>query len=248
MSALSGVNVPGELNCRFNKRRSRAMTETVREAKTVAQLVEAVQAAESAAIEVSGKLKGVPSLRLKPGQKLYGATGAAIYFESKSDGVILTTDNSVEGIELHADPERSALYNDTAEKGFGRLTLRRLRMTGCIRLIAAGAATGGHVDARDIHVVEADVRGSEERPAGFGVEVVPGVFTLWNRHTSPNHGISAELLGIAAGRANLPVKGTGVLVGGTIGGGGVSVSILETDRVYSDGGITPFTKPIPLGP
>ena len=189
------------------------MTETVRTATTITELVEAVQAAECATIEVRGRLEGAPSLRLQPGQRLRGAAGAAIRFEPKSDGIILTTNNTVEEIELHTDPKHRALYNDTAAEGFGRLTLRHLRTTGCIRLIAAGAASGGHVDARDLYVIEADVRDSDERSVGFGVEVIPGVFTLWNRHSSPNHRVSAELLGIAAGRAGLPVRGTGVSLG-----------------------------------
>lgn len=211
-------------------------------ATTTAELAEAVQAAENVTIEVRGELEDSASLRLKPGQKLYGAAGAAIRFESGSDGVVLTRDNVVEGIELHVDLERSALCNDTTFEGFGRLTLNHLRVTGCVRLIAAGHAVGGHVDARDVHVVEADARAFDQRPAAFGVEVVPGAFTLWNRHESQDHRVSAELHGIAAGLAGLPVRGTGVLVGGSLKGGGMSISILETGEIHSDGGIAPGTS------
>ena len=217
------------------------MRETVRVATTTAELAEAVQAAENATIEVRGRLEGAPSLRLKPGQKLHGAAGAVIRFESGRDGVILTADNVVEDLELRTDPERNALSNDTTFEGFGRLALSHLRTTGCVRLIATGTAVGGHVDARDIHVVEADARAFDERPAGFGVEVIPGAFTLWNRHVSQDHRVSAELRGIAAGRAGLPVRGSGILVGGTLEGGGMSVSILETGEIHSDGGIAPGT-------
>ena len=213
------------------------MREVARVATTIAELVEAVQAAGNATIEVRGQLEGAPSLRLKAGQKLHGADGAAIRFESGCDGVILTADNVVEDLELRTDPGRNALCNDTAFEGFGRLALRHLRMTGCVRLIAAGAAVGGHVDARDIHVVEADARAFNERPSGFGVEVIPGAFTLWNRHLSQDHRVSAELRGIAAGRAGLPIRGSGILIGGTLEGGGMSVSILETGEIHSDGGI-----------
>ena len=217
------------------------MSDAVYLATTTAELVEAVQAAESGDIQVKGRLEGAPSLRLKPGQKLRGAAGAAIRFEPGCDGVILTADNVVEDVELQTDPENSPLCNDTTFQGFGRLKLRHLRTTGCVRLIAVEAATGGHVEAQDVHVVEADARAFDERPVGFGVEVILGAFTLWNRHVSKSHHVSADLRGIAAGRASLPVRGSGILIGGTLEGGGMSVSILETGKIYSDGGIATGT-------
>ena len=214
---------------------------TVWVATTTAELVEAVQASDNGSIEVRGGLEGVPSLRLKPGQTLRGAAGASLRFAPGGDGVVLTTDNAVEGLELQTDPERCAVCNDTSVEGFGRLRLKHLQTTGCIRLIVDGLADGGHVEARDVHVVEADARGFAERPKGFGVEVIPGAFTLWNRQASQDGRVSAELRGIAAGRAGVPVRGTGVLVGGTLGGGGVTLSLLETGEIHSDGGIAPGT-------
>ena len=217
------------------------MSGTACVATTTSELVEAVRAGQNASIEVRGRLDGAPSLRLKPGQKLRGAAGASIRFEPGRDGVVLTADNVVEDIELRTDPERRALYNDTNAEGFGHLLLRRLRMTGCVRLIANDVAAGGHVEAQDVHVTDADARGFEERPAGFGVEVVPGAFTLWNRQASRDRRVSAELRGIAAGRAGQPVRGSGILVGGTLGGGGMTVSLLETGEIHSDGGIAQGT-------
>lgn len=217
------------------------MRDIVRVATTTAELVEAVQAVENITIEVRGRLEGAPSLLLKPGRKLQGAAGAAIRFESERDGVIVTADNVVEGLELLTDPAYSALCNDTTAEGFGRLVLSHLRTMGGVRLIAAGATLGGRVDARDVHIVEADARAFDERPSGFGVEVIPGAFTLWNRLVSQNQHVSAELRGITVGRAGLPVRGSGILVGGTLEGGGVSVSILETGEIHSDGGIAPGT-------
>lgn len=226
---------------RFDQPGGSSMNGTACVVTTVAELVEAVQAAQNASIEVRGTLEGAPSLRLKPGQKLRGAAGASIRFEPGRDGVVLTTDNVVEEIELQTDPERRAIYNDTSAEGFGRLVLRRLRTAGCVRLIADDAAAGGHVEALDVHVLEADARAFEERPAGFGVEVVPGAFTLWNRQALQDRRVSAVLRGIAAGRAGTPVRGSGILVGGTLGGGGMIVSLLETGEIHSDGGIAPGT-------
>ncbi len=217
------------------------MSKDLRVVTTAAELTDALQTAETATIEVQGRLEGVRSLRLKPGHKLRGTAGALIRFEPECDGVMLTTDNVVETIELQTEPNRRALYNDTTVEGFGRLVLKDLRTTGCIQLIAEGAAVGGHVEAQDIHVVAADARGFEERASGFGVEVVAGALTLWNRQPSTDHRVSAELRGISAGSAELPVRGTGILVGGTLGGGGMTVSLLETGEIHSDGGIAPGT-------
>lgn len=213
------------------------MSGTAHAVTTTAELVEAVQAAQGASITVKGRLEGAPSLRLKPGQTLRGAAGASIRFEPGHDGVVLTADNILEEIELQTDPGRRAICNDTGAEGFGRLVLQRLRTTGCVHLIADDAAVGGHVEALDVHVLEADARAFEERPAGFGVEVVPGAFTLWSRQASQDRRISAVLRGVAAGRAGAPVRGSGVLVGG----GGMIVSLLETGEIHSDGGIAPGT-------
>ena len=217
------------------------MNAMVRVAMTAAGLSEAAQAADNATIEVQGALDHAPSLRLKPGQALRGAPGASIRFVPGQDGVVLTADNSVENIELLADPERCALLNDTNTAGFGRLALSRVRTTGCVRIVADGDATGGHVEVQDMHVMDADASGFENRPSSFGVEVVPGAFTLWNRHASQERRVSAELRAIAAGRAGRPVRGSGVLVGGTRDGGTVSIGVLETGDVLSDGGIAPGT-------
>ena len=217
------------------------MNEIRRLATTTSELVEALQSAENTAIEVRGRLDGAPSLRLKPGQKLSGAPEALVGFASGDDGLIVSSDCSVEHIELRADPDRTAVSNDTDAPGFGRLVLRDLRTTGGVRLIAEKETTGGHVEARDVHVVQADTRAFEDRPAAFGVSVNLGAFTLWNRQGSSDAIVSADLRGIAIGGAQTPVRGTGVLVGGTAGGGRLVVSLLETGAVYSDGGIAAGT-------
>lgn len=208
---------------------------------SVAELDAATRSTDNAEIHVDGRLEGLPSLRLKPGQRLSGGADAHLGFQSGSDGVVLTADNAVEGLSLQTDPDRSAVRNDTDFAGFGRLRLERLRTVGCIRLMADGVAVGGHVEVDDLHVMQADARGFDARPSAFGVEVVPGAFTLWNRHTSSDRVVTAALRGISVGLAGLPVSGTGVLVGGTKDGGKMVASLLETGEVNSDGGITPGT-------
>jgi hypothetical protein len=56
---------------------------------------------------------------------------------------------------LDASPEKRAICNDTAASTLGRIKLRRV-------------------------TIAADARAETERPHGYGVYVLHGVFTLWN--------------------------------------------------------------------
>jgi hypothetical protein len=65
-----------------------------------------------------------------------------------------------------------------------------------------------------LKVLSADVRGRVDRPRGFGVETLQGAFTLWNLQPDAKVDVTAELLDIAAGTAERPVRGSGIFVGG----------------------------------
>ena len=83
---------------------------------------------------------------------------------------------------------------------------------------------------------------SPSAPEGYGVQVVPGAFTLWNRQPDPAITITADLVGLSAGSAGAPVRGSGIFVGGAdFHGGRLLVSRLDTGPVFSDGGIAPGT-------
>jgi hypothetical protein len=87
------------------------------------------------------------------------------------------------------------------------------------------------------------VRGRVDRPRGFGVEALQGAFTLWNRQSDPGAALTAELLDIAAGTRESPVRGSGVFVGGhgnwdgAADGGTVRVSMLRTGEIHTHGAI-----------
>ncbi|WP_428492530.1 hypothetical protein [Rhodopila sp.] len=80
-----------------------------------------------------------------------------------------------------ADPDRYAAFNDTAVEQLGRLVLRDLTITGVVQLLARDRVRGGHVEAHNIDIVAADARSYNHWPKGYGVEVIPGAFTLWNQ-------------------------------------------------------------------
>jgi hypothetical protein len=194
-------------------------------------------------IRVAGSLTGAPTLRLAPGQSLVGEGGGArLAFAAGVDGVRLSRDNAVTTLVLAADADRRALFNDTSQATLGRIELEKLEVTGVVQLLATEAVRAGHVEAHGVDIVAADARGYDRRPKGYGVEVIPGAFTLWNQHDDPAVTISADLTGLSAGRAGAPVRGSGVFVsGGGDGAGRMDVSRLVTGAVFSDGGIAPGT-------
>jgi hypothetical protein len=210
---------------------------------TAAELVAALGQDGPSHITVLRNVTGLPSLRLAAGQTLVGEDpGVRLGFAPGQDGFQLSTDNHVEGLELVADCDRRAIFNDTEVDTLGRLVLVDLRVTGAVRLLARDRVRSGHVRAFAVDIVAADARGFDDRPKGFGVEVVPGAFTLWNQQADPGVTITAELVGLSVGRAGAPVQGGGVFVGGTAPDGGRLIATrLETDAVYSDGGIAPGT-------
>lgn len=219
------------------------MTSQERKVETTAELAAAAAAAGATDIVVAANLTGLSTLYLSPGKTLKGAApGITLAFAAGQDGIQLSSDNGVENLELHTDVSKRALFNDTKVGHLGRLVLRNLRTIGAIEVVARDGVRGGHVEAENVDIVAADVRARGERPSGYGVEVVPGAFVLWNQIGDRGVTITADLVGLSAGRAGAPVRGSGIFVSGAGDNGGrLIVRRLETGAVYSDGGIAPGT-------
>jgi hypothetical protein len=208
-----------------------------RRVASATELAEALEAG-SEAIEIAGEVSGMRTLTLRPGQRLRGGT---LRFGAK--GVRLTRDNTLEDVTIRTAEQEVAIFNDTSVPDLGTLTLRGVRTTGQVLLLARDAVQAGHVRVEGLSVDAADVRGRIHRPGSFGLEAMHGAFTLWNQQPDPAITITAELLDIAAGRPRAPVRGSGVMVAG-LGdwygkpdGGTVSVSVLRTGEIHTDGGI-----------
>ncbi len=210
---------------------------------TVDALVAANADKNTGRIVVRGQISGAPSIRLPPGRRLQGdGEGAAVIFAEDSDGIELTVDNHVRGIRLETGPERRAIFNDTSVASLGHIGLRSVTTVGRVQILARDKVRAGHVDVDGLDIVAADARGEKERPQGYGVFVLQGAFTLWNMHEEPGVTISADLIGLSAGRAGAPVRGSGIFVsGGGDKAGRLAVRRLETEAVHSDGGIAPGT-------
>jgi hypothetical protein len=194
-------------------------------------------------ITVTHDLVDVPSLRLAPGQALRGAQPTpTIRFRAGQDGLKVSSDNEVSGLRLVCDVDRRIVFNDTSVAHLGRIDLSDLAVVGVVQIIAKDKVGGGHVDAHGIHIEEGDARMFDVRPQGYGVQVIPGVFTLWNQQADKTVVITADLTGISAGKAGKPVRGSGVFVSGAGETDGRLIAArLETGAVYSDGGIAPGT-------
>jgi hypothetical protein len=187
-------------------------------------------------IEVRGILSGMPMITLPPGVRLRGGT---LRFGAK--GVRLTRDNELTGVTVRTAESEVAIFNDTSVDDLGTLSLRDVRTVGQVLFVAEHAVRSGHVRVQGLQVLSADVRGRAERPYLVGVEALQGAVTVWNRQPDPAVTITAELLDVGAGTAEIPVRGSGVLVGGRRGGGTLRVPTLSTGEIHVDGGIAPGT-------
>ena len=118
----------------------------------------------------------------------------------------------------------------------GRLALLGVSARGQV-LLTPGQ---GHVEVDGLAIASADLRGRESRPHGFGVDVLQGAFTLWNR--SGTAGLTATLTATSAGAAGAPVRGSGVFVAGP-----VEVDLLRTGQIVTDGGIARGTPDLISG-
>jgi hypothetical protein len=219
---------------------------TTARVSTAGELLAALAAADD--IEVDGSLSGMPMISLRPGVTLRGGT---LRFGAK--GVRMSTDNRLEDITILVPDHEVAIGNDTSVADLGLLTLRNVRVSGQVLLLADDAVRAGHIEIESLAVASADVRGRQDRPHGYGVEAMQGAVTLWNRQRDPSVRITAHLDGISAGSADAPVRGGGVFVGGQAGqagraaGGELQADLLRTGPVYSDGGVEPGTPDLISG-
>jgi hypothetical protein len=227
----------------FTQAEGPTMSSAERHIATAKELAQALSDPAAAEITVTADLAELRTFRLPPGRTLRGAARSiTLRFTTGEDGVQLSSDDRIESLTLHTDPDRRALFNDTEVERLGRLVLRDLSTVGMVRVLARDRVRSGHVEAENIDIVAADARAFSERPKGYGVEVIPGAFVLWNQQTDRNVTLTADLMGLAAGRAAAPVRGSGIFVSGAGDAGGrLNVRRLETGAVYSDGGIAPGT-------
>jgi hypothetical protein len=165
----------------------------------------------------------------------------SLRFREDADGLQLSSENTVVGLDLVVSAERRAVWNDCAVEDIGRVRLQSLQTVGRVQILAKDRVRKGRIEVDGLEVVSADARAEPERPNGYGVHVLQGVFTLWNLQRDENVVLTADLVNISAGRFGSPVLGSGVFLGGTANGGRLNVQRVETNAIYVDGRIAPGT-------
>jgi hypothetical protein len=220
---------------------------TERRVSTPTELLGALEGGERV-IRVDGVLRGMPSIKLPPGTRL---VGGKLRFGAR--GLVLSADNTLEDIEIDCSPHEVAIGNTTVVFDLGTLVLTNVRTKGQVLLVADGSVRKGAVLIDGLVVTEADLRGREHRPHGYGVDVLQGALTVWNRREDPDAVIQVQALRVSAGSAETPIRGSGVFVGGRCDdagqpvGGTLAVPVLETAAVVTDGGIPPGTPDLISG-
>ena len=211
---------------------------------TAQELVSATSSKEVTEITVSADLTDLPSVRLMPGQTLHSSPGrhVVLSFRPDVDGLQLTTDNSVIGLDLRVTPTHRAIWNDRTVNSLGTLVIRSVQTVGFVQVVASDKVRSGRAEVDGLDIRYADTRAERERPQAYGVSVLQGAFTLWNLQPDDKVVITADLINLSVGRFESPVLGGGIFVGGERNKGGrLRVERLETNAVYSDGRIAPGT-------
>lgn len=208
---------------------------------TPAELADAIRAGV-AEIVVEGTITGSPSITLPEGTTLRGGELAFL-----AKGVRLTRDNTLRDITITTTPYEVAVYNDTSVPDAGTLRFVNVTTVGQVYIVAERGTTSVRVETMGLHVTQADVRGRAEQPHGYGVDVLQGGLTLWNRQPDPSATFTATLRDVSVGTEDTPVRGSGLFVAGygdregKLAGGAFAADLIETGKVVTDGGIAPGT-------
>lgn len=228
------------------------MSESAARAHDVASLQRAL-ADGARRIGIAGAITGLLRLELPAGTHLEGVDEhAGLVFEAGSAGLLLTADHEVSGLRLTTDPDQIAVGLADTVQDLGTVALSGLRLEGRLHL-EAERALRGVLDLRDIHVATADARSAAHRPTGFGVQVLAGGITVYNRSTDPASRWRLDARNLSGGSRDGPLRGSGVFIFGgatipadaapdsapapTTPGGSIELVRLTTGEIHADGGI-----------
>ena len=211
---------------------------------SVAELIAATNDKEIREIVLLTDLEDIPAIDLLPGQTLRSDSAAlpTLTFRPDADGVRLSSDNTVAGVNLIASPEKRAIWNDYSVASLGTISIRAVRTTGRVQIVTRDKIRSGRVGVDGLDIRSADARAEKKRPQDYGVYVLQGAFTLWNIQADESVVLTADIVNLSVGRFGSPVLGSGVFVsGGGDKGGRLNVQRLETGDIYVDGEIAPGT-------
>jgi hypothetical protein len=161
------------------------MAAKFRRVNSVDGLVEAAHDQDVGEIIVTTALDELPSIDLLPGKTLRSDSESfqTLTFRENADGIRLTSDNTVAGVDLITSPEKRAIWNDYSVPALGTICLQSVRTRGRVQILARDQIRNDRIEVDDLDVRSADARGEKERPQDYGVYVLQGAFTIWNMKT-----------------------------------------------------------------
>jgi len=208
------------------------------EVSSVEELGIAAGNSASGTIIIRGKIVNAPRLQLQPGQELAGkGESPTIEFAPGIDGVQLTANNAVRNLSLLTSAGYRAIYNKPDVDDIGTITIESVHTVGQVQILTECITQSGHVSVNNLDIEFADATQRLPRPQGFGVSVLQGAFTLWNRQAAAS--VTAELKGISIGRKDAPASGGGVFLAGFAQDDidSLKVSQLTTGTIFTRGQI-----------
>jgi hypothetical protein len=208
-------------------------------------------------LEIVEVITGLQRLELPAGTHLRGASErAGLRFEAGSPGLLLTADHEICCLRVVTDSDQIALGLTDTVQDLGKLELSGLRLEGRLHL-EAERAHRAVLDLRAIHIETADARFAPNRPLGFGVQVLAGGITIYNRSTDPASRWRLQARNLSGGSKNQPLRGSGVFIFGgatvpadadpatapapTKPGGSIELVTLTTGEIHADGSIVKGT-------
>jgi hypothetical protein len=197
---------------------------------------------ESGTIVVRGKIVDAPSICLQPGQEIVGeGESPTIEFQAGIDGVQLTSNNTVRNLSLLTSAGYRAIFNRSDVDDIGTMMIESVHTIGQVQILIECITQAGHVEVNNLDIEFADSTQRLPQPQGFGVSVLQGAFTLWNRQAVAS--VTAKLQGISIGRKYAPACGGGAFLAGFAQDcvDSLKVSELTTGAIFTRGQITPGT-------
>lgn len=92
--------------------------------------------------------------------------------------VAVTKDPGIQRIVVHGSLANVPSIRLSPGQSLGRIELRGVTTTGCVRILARDKVRAGHVDVNGLDIIAADARSETERPHGYGVYVITGAFEI----------------------------------------------------------------------
>ncbi|MGV3277019.1 hypothetical protein [Staphylococcus hyicus] len=145
--------------------------------------------------------------------------------------IILTANNALKNLTLRTKKHEDAVSFQSQGVN-GDFKFEHVTTYGAINLTADDASDDICVEITDVDVVAADVTHKSEGPSGFGVTVIQGGLTVWNR--TPQIRFDTQITDVSIGQDSEPVNGSGVFVSGTKEAK-IHANLFTTKDVYTHG-------------